>query len=88
MPCKANRICLYNKLLVNKMENLEFTIGQLDRAITDLTREVGGLSKTIAALQFDINEIKMFRAKVLGAAAVVAVLASALVEVVAKAWPK
>lgn len=84
------------------MQNLEFLVGRLDQAINDFRRdsqqfkedmkaEVSNFRADIKALRFDIDEIKLFRAKVLGAAAVLSISISVAFSVLmelGRAWAK
>ncbi len=73
------------------MASLEFIVGQLDQAVRDFRAEAKGVRQDIQGLRKDIDEIKLFRAKVLGASLIVSILASSLFAVsleVIKSWGK
>lgn len=63
------------------MENLEFVVGELSASVKTLTTEV-------RSLRFEVSEIKLFKAKLLGASMAVAGIVSFAFNIVVKVWAK
>lgn len=60
------------------MESNDFILGSLEQAVKGLSESVKDLRGDIDGLRRDLNEINLFRAKVIGASMVVSVLSSAM----------
>ena len=62
---------------MHQKEN-EFLLGELSASVRNLTAAVDQLSADVRYLRVEINEVKLFRARILGMASVLSVLSSVL----------
>ena len=65
----------------------EFLMGQMSANIVALTDAVSSLNKDVRLLRSEINNINLFRAKVVGMSIGVSALVSLLIDMVS-AWAK
>ena len=74
---------------MNEDYNLGLEIGRLTAVVNTLCQQaIPDLSSDIKALRYDMNEVKLFRAKVMGISLVVSLIASAVFQVGLAAWAK
>lgn len=59
------------------LDQNQFILGQLVTGVDNLNKQLAGLTLELTALRRDIEEIKLFRSKVVGASIVISILSSA-----------
>lgn len=73
------------------MDSTQFILGQLTEGVDNLTKQVTALNDRLDRLNTELDSIKLFRAKVVGASLVVSAITSgamALAVVAIERWAR